>query len=141
MAYVTKTKPEKTSVTAYLESVTVEKRRSDGKELLSLFGKLTGEPAVMWGGSIIGFGQYAYTYASGHSGTAAKSGFAVRKSGLVIYLCPGFDVLGFELANLGPHKLGKGCLYLKSLEGIDRSTLSAMITKSVAEIDRLYPKA
>ena len=141
MAYTAKTKPAKTSVLAYLEAVDDEKQRRDGKALLSLFGKLTGEPAVMWGPSIIGFGQYAYTYASGHSGTAAKIGFAVRKTGLVIYLCPGFDALGFELGNLGPHKLGKGCLYLKTLDGIDQQTLSAMISKSVTELDRLYPKA
>ena len=141
MAYEAKTKPLQTSPADHLESIADEKLRHDSEELLELFKRLTGERAVMWGASIIGFGQYDYTYPSGHSGTAAKTGFAVRKSGLVIYLCPGFDALGFELGNLGKHKLGKGCLYLKSLDGIDRNTLAAMIIKSVTEIDRLYPKA
>jgi hypothetical protein len=140
MAYEATTKAQSTDPIAYLDAVNDATLRHDAKELLSLFEGATKEPATMWGQSIIGFGKYDYTYASGHSGTSAKVGFAVRKTGLVIYLCPGFDKLKMELTTLGPHKTGKGCLYLKSLEGIDRATLAAMITQSVAEIDRLYPK-
>jgi hypothetical protein len=141
MADKAKTKPLPANASQYLEELPDDRLRRDGRQLLFLFEAATREPAVMWGGSIIGFGQYAYTYPSGHSGTAAKTGFAVRKTGLVIYLCPGLETLGPELGKLGPHKLGKGCLYLKSLDGIEQSILAAIIAKSVAEIDRLYPKA
>ena len=141
MAYEAKTKPEKTNVAAYLETVTDGKRRSDGKALLKLLEEVTGEPAIMWGQSIIGFGQYGYTYASGHSGKSAKVGYAIRSTGLVLYFAAGFDKMASELARLGPHKLGKGCLYLRNLDTIDREALSAMVRKSLAETDRRYPQA
>jgi Domain of unknown function (DU1801) len=141
MAYKPRTKPEKTSVPAYLEAVADEKLRSDGKALLTLFEDATGEPAVMWGPSIIGFGQYAYTYTSGHSGTSAKVGFAVRSTGLVLYFPAGFETMAAELAHVGPQKLGKACLYLKNMERVDRQVLSAMIRISMEETDRRYPPA
>jgi Domain of unknown function (DU1801) len=141
MAYKPRTKPEKTSVSAYLEAVADEKLRSDGKALLTLFEDATGEPAVMWGPSIIGFGQYAYTYTSGHSGTSAKVGFAVRSTGLVLYFPSGFETMAAELAQVGPQKLGKACLYLKNMERVDRQVLSAMIRISMEETDRRYPPA
>lgn len=140
MGYTAKTRPERTDPLSLLESVADERRRLDGLEMLELFTEVTGQKAVVWGGSIIGFGKYDYTYSSGHSGTAAKTGFAVRATGLVVYLCPGFAFLESELARLGPHKHGKGCLYLKNLTGIDKSVLASLIRKSVAEIDRLYPQ-
>lgn len=139
MVHEAKTKPQHADVAAHFAAFSVDALKQDGIELAGLFEAATGEPPVMWGTSIIGFGRYDYTYPSGHSGQSAKVGFALRKTGPVIYLCPGFEALGDELAKIGPHKTGKGCLYLKNLKGIDRKVLSAMIRASVAEIDRLYP--
>ena len=60
-----KTKLNDSSVTAFLESIPDEKRRSDSFQILDLMQKVTGEEPKMWGASIVGFGIYHYRYASG----------------------------------------------------------------------------
>lgn len=51
-------------------------RRADAEVLLDLMEDVTGQPAVMWGPSIVGFGHYHYRYASGHEGDAGALGFS-----------------------------------------------------------------
>ncbi|MER7585961.1 DUF1801 domain-containing protein [Micromonospora sp. NPDC127501] len=96
-------------------------------------GELTGEPAVMWGPSIVGFGSYHYTYESGRSGDAPLVGFSPRKQHLVVYLADGSldERHAALLARLGPHRSGKGCLYLKRLDDVDQSVLRHLIERTV----------
>ena len=92
---------------------------------------MTGEPPVLWGTSIVGFGTYHYRYESGHEGDSALVGFSPRKGNLVLYLVGGFaDRHQKLLDKLGPHKTGKGCLYLKSLADIDLDVLRELVDRS-----------
>ena len=43
------------------------------------------------------------------------------------------------LSKLGPHKMGKSCLYFKRLADLDAKVLEALIAASVAEVRRRYP--
>jgi hypothetical protein len=92
----------------------------------------------MWGPSIVGFGSYRYTYESGHSGEAPLTGFAIRGHDLVIYLLPEQDEQKSLLSKLGPHKMGKSCLYFKRLADLDRSVLEKLVVASVADVRRRY---
>ena len=86
----------------------------------------------MWGTSIIGFGSYRYRYASGREGDSALASFAPRSQHLVIYLVGEFTGRHRSvLARLGPHKTGKGCLYLKRLDDVDHDALRELIDRSV----------
>ena len=129
----TKTKPTEISVDAYIDAVENPVRREDAKAMRAMMERISGEPATMWGPSIIGFGQYSYTYDSGHSGTACRMGFSPRKAELVLYVLAGRPGLETELARLGKHKAGKGCLYIKKLADVDQATLEALISKAWAE--------
>ncbi|MGI5520292.1 DUF1801 domain-containing protein [Micromonospora sp. CA-259024] len=80
------TVPTAISVDDFLASNPDERRRADAGRLRAIMGELTGEPAVMWGPSIVGFGSYHYTYASGRTGDAPLVGFSPRKQHLVVYL-------------------------------------------------------
>ena len=132
-----KTKPTGVSVDAFLEGVAHPVRRADGKTVRAMMERVTGEPAVMWGPSIVGFGRYEYRYDSGHRGTAPLVGFAPRKANLVLYLVGGVQDRHPELLEqLGPHKVGKGCLYLKRLDDVDREALRELIRRSVDEVMR-----
>ena len=94
--------------------------------------EITGEPPVMWGSSIVGFGAYHYRYASGHEGDSALAGFSPRRQHLVVYLVGEFrDRHQAVLARLGPHKTGKGCLYIKRLDDVDLDALRELIDRSV----------
>ncbi len=117
---------------AFIAAVPADERRDDARELCRLFAEWTGEPATMWGSSIVGFGSYHYRYDSGHEGTAALVGFSPRKANLVLYLVGGVeDRYPKLLERLGPHKRGKGCLYLKRLDDVDREVLRELIERTV----------
>ncbi|MFI6318080.1 DUF1801 domain-containing protein [Nonomuraea sp. NPDC050556] len=119
------------SVEEFFASVPDEGRRADARELAKLMSDVTGEPAAMWGSGIVGFGSYHYVYDSGHSGAAPLVGFAPRKQHLVVYLVGGFeDRYGNALERLGPHKAGKGCLYLKRLSGVDVGVLRELVERT-----------
>jgi hypothetical protein len=62
-----KTKPTKVSVDKFLKSVTDEKRRKDCYTVLELMKKITKQKPVMWGSSIVGFGNFHYK-SSGQEG-------------------------------------------------------------------------
>jgi hypothetical protein len=127
-----KTKPTRADVEAFLAGIPDDVRRADARQLCTLMAEVTGEPAELWGSSIVGFGSYDYRYESGHEGTSALAGFAPRKQHLVIYLVGGFEDKHAKLmAELGPHKTGKGCLYVKRLADVDLEVLRELIDRSV----------
>ena len=115
-----------------MDAVADERRRSDARSVAAIMAEVTGEPAVAWGGGIVGFGAYRYRYASGREGHAPLVGLAPRKTAMVVYLVGGYgDRYAALLARLGPHKAGKGCLYLKTLDGIDIGVLRRLIDRAV----------
>jgi hypothetical protein len=127
-----KTLPSDDSVEAFVAAVPGDVRREDAHKLSVLLTEWTGEPPVMWGNSIVGFGSYRYRYDSGHDGMAALVGFSPRKTALVLYLVGGVqDRYPELLRQLGPHKVGKGCLYLKRLDDVDLEVLRALVDRTV----------
>ena len=133
-----KTTVRSASPAAFIKQVEGEERRRDCKELVALMRDITGHPPKMWGTSIVGFDRYHYKYASGREGQMALTGFSPRKQDLVLYLGPGLQNAKLR-AKLGKHKAGQGCLYLKTLDGVDRDALRALIEHSVAEMRKRHP--
>ena len=133
-----KTKPTKVSVAAFLKAKATGQQLLDSRELVKLFSELTGKPAKMWGPSIVGFDSYHYVYESGREGDAPVIGFSPRKPELVLYLAPYLNDKGLK-AKLGKYKGGAGCLYVKTLDDIDRDVLRKLAKTSIAELRRRYP--
>ena len=133
-----KTAKTKTSVTGFLNGIADESLRRDCKELLRIFKKATGLKPVMWGDSIIGFGEYTYYRSNGDEGRFLACGFSPRKSGPTLYIMPGYNNYETLLKNLGPHKLGKSCLYLKSLEQNNTNIIATLIKHSMRELKKNY---
>jgi len=127
-----KTKATDASVDDFLAKIEPERRREEGRAVRDMMERLTGEPAKMWGPSIIGFGTLHYRYESGREGDMCRIGFSPRKPQLVFYLAaslPGRDAL---LARLGKHSTGKGCLYIKTLADVNQPVLEQLISESWA---------
>jgi len=133
-----KTKFTDASVDDYLARRGSDQQRADSRELIALLKKATHQPPRMWGPSIVGFGSYRYTYESGRSGEAPLAGFAIRGREMVLYLVPHQDEQKALLSQLGPHQMGKSCLYFKRLADLDRSVLQKVITSSIAEVRQRY---
>ena len=131
--------PSEVEVRAFLEGVMPERRRAEGLELLTLFRETTGYEARMWGPTIVGFGRYAYTYASGRSGTSMATGFSPRTSAISVYIMPGYADHGPILDRLGPHRMGKSCLYITRLAAVDRAVLAELVQAGLRNLDAIWP--
>jgi hypothetical protein len=134
-----KTKPTKLSVPAYIDAIADENRRADARTLVKLMQGATGEKAAMWGSAIVGFGSYHYKYESGREGDMPLIGFSPRKAATVLYLMLGTGNYAEQLAKLGKHTTGKGCLYIKKLSDVDQKGLADLIAKCVAGMRAKYP--
>lgn len=124
-----KTLPTNVPVDEFLDGLDA-RRAAEGRELVALFRDVTGVEPVMWGPSIIGFGEYTCHYASGHSGVWPRAGFSPRKAELSLYglqTAPGSDEL---LDRLGPHRRGVDCVYVRRLEAIDTAVLRELVARS-----------
>jgi hypothetical protein len=126
-----KTRPTDVSVDVFLDGVAHPGRRADGQAVRALMERVTGEPAVMWGPSIVGFGRYHYRYASGHEGDMCRVGFSPRAAKLVLYV-GGFPDYEALLARLGKHTRSKACLYLAKLADVDLAVLEEIVRRTYA---------
>ena len=120
-------------VQEYLDAVASQKRRRDGYTLVELMERVTGEQPRLWG-SMVGFGQYHYRYASGREGDAPAASFAARKAASTVYVLDGVGAYGELLERLGPHSTGVGCIYIKDLGAVDLDVLEAIVARSYATL-------
>ena len=118
VAETNKTMPTDRDVTEFVTSIADEKRRAEAAHLIDVMSDVTGQPAVLWGPSIIGFGSLHLTYASGRELDYFRIGFAPRKAQSVLYLGGGVDRYQDILPRLGKYSTGKGCLYLNRSCGL-----------------------
>lgn len=126
------TTPHDGDVEAYLASVTDERRRSDALAALALLREVTGEEPRLWGTSIVGFGHQPYRTADGKDRDWFAVGLAPRKAALTLYGLTFYGSNEDLLARLGPHTTGKGCLYVKRLEDLDRAVLTELVERAWA---------
>ncbi|SKB55810.1 protein of unknown function (DU1801) [Sphingobacterium nematocida] len=125
-------------VIAYIEKVENVQKKADSYRLIELMEEATGQPAKMYGPSIIGFGNYHYKYASGHEGEAPLLGFSPRKAAISLYVFTGADEHTYLLEGLGKFTMGKACIYIKKLDDIDEEKLIRMMTASINFISEKY---
>lgn len=129
-----KTKPNDLNVEVFLDRIEDPVKKADSKTIAALMEELTGAKPKMWGESIVGFGDYRYKYASGREGDWFVAGFSPRKQNLTIYIMGYLEFYTDILENLGKHKHGKGCLYIKRLEDIDKEVLQTLIRTSIERL-------
>jgi hypothetical protein len=133
-----KTKKTDASVQAFLDAVEHPTRRKDSFAILEMMGEITGTEPAMWGSSIVGFGTYHYTYASGREGEWPVVGFSPRKRNLTLYIMDGFEGYDGLLDRLGKHKTGKACLYINKLADVDRDTLRELVRQSFEHVKKTH---
>lgn len=134
-----KTQQTDASVEAFIGTVADQRQAEDARTIVSLLERVSGEPARMWGPSIIGFGSYHYKYESGREGDMCRIGFSPRKGNTVLYIVDGFPAYQDIMARLGKYKTGKSCLYVKRLSDIDIGALEELARGSLAHMDERYP--
>ena len=124
-----KTQKNGADVDKFLAGIADEQKHIDCLRVLELMKNITGEPAVMWGKAIVGFGSFHYRGKTSE-GDWFPVGFSPRKQNLVLYLHCILEEQTALLEKLGKHKIGKSCLYLKKLEAAHLPTLKKLIKKA-----------
>lgn len=132
-----KTSANDKPVAAYIASVDA-KLQADARALLDIFSNVTKTKPRMWGASIVGFGEYTYYRSNGDVGQFMATGFSIRKSGPVLYIMPGYTDYTELMKQLGPHKRGKSCLYIKHLEDIHLPTLKKLIRVGLRDLKKTH---
>ena len=128
-----KTKETRASVAKFVDAVE-ESRRADCRALVKMLERATKAKAKMWGSSVVGCGDYHYTYARGRENDWFMAGFSPRKKEFVLYLMGGIHREPALLKKLGKHKTGKGCLYIKQLSDVDTKVLEEIMVRGVRHL-------
>ena len=105
-----KTVPTSFSAEAYVARPESEQQPKDYESIMQMMRDISKEESVLWGTSIVGFGQYHYRYASGREGDFMKIGSSPRKQNISLYLTAGFDEYDKLLSALGKYSSGRSCL-------------------------------
>jgi len=132
-----KTKVNEASVTKFLDSIPDDAKRKDSYTLVALLRTATKAEPKMWGSSIVGFDVYHYVGKSGREGDWLLAGMSPRKQNLTLYMLGGWEHEAELLAKLGPHSLGKGCLYLKRLDDVKMPVLKKLIAVALKRAKKL----
>ncbi|WP_312186250.1 DUF1801 domain-containing protein [Sphingobacterium sp.] len=135
-----KTTYTEASVENFIKTADDPQKQMDSIALIKLMATATGEPAKMFGSSIIGFGQYHYKYASGHEGNAPLLGFSPRKSAISLYVYSGGDEQRHLVDQLGKFKIGKACIYIKRLSDINIDILKQLMCETIQFIENTYTR-
>lgn len=117
-----------------LETVAPEKR-IEAERLDAIYREVTGWQPRLWG-KIIGYGRYRYRTQSGQEGEFLATGFNMRGRDIAIHILPGYSEFPEIAARLGPHKRGKSCWYIKTLDAIDEAALRDLIRAGLEDLAR-----
>jgi hypothetical protein len=127
------------SVAEYIASRANPQQEADCRELMAMFRKITRQQEPqMWGPSIVGYGNYKYTNASGRPAEVPLACFAIRGRDLVVYLYAEGPKQKALLSRVGKYKMGKSCLYFRQLADLDKAVLEKLVVGSIAEFKALY---
>ena len=118
------------SVETFVSKVAGEEMCQDCATLIRVMSEVTGSPAKMWGGSIIGFDKYHYRYANGKPGEICLLGFSPRKQGLVLYIGPDAERDRDLLAKLAKVKAVGSCLHVNHLRDLHLPTLKRLMRRA-----------
>ena len=121
-----------------IEDLPIEKRDA-AREWDALFREATGWAPRDWGKAGIGYGTYAYRYASGREGTFMATGFAIRARDVSLHILPGYSDFPDIAARLGPHRRGKSCWYVRSLAAVDRAAAVDLIRAGLDDLRSKWP--
>lgn len=135
MAKEAKTKPTDVPVADFVAAIEDPRRRADAETITALLAEASGEPAVMWGSSIIGYGAYRAS-----TGAWPLIGFSPARKDITLYLIRSYAEADVDLNRLGKHKTGAGCLYIRTLADVDQAVLREMAEKSVAWMRETHPQ-
>jgi hypothetical protein len=108
-------------------------KREVALQLDSIYRDVTGWQPKLWR-KMLGYGQYRYRTKSGQQGEFFATGFNLRARDIALHILPGYSDFPEIAKRLGPHKRGKSCWYIKSLQVVEESALRDLIAAGLADL-------
>ena len=134
-----KTKATSKNPEDFLKTIKPQQKKGDAFTLLEMFKKVTGEKAVMWGPTIVGFGKYHFkSNRSSQEGDWPMVAFSPRKQYLTLYVMADFPKRGELFNKLDKHKTTKACLYINKFTDVNLEILSEIIEKAFLQTKNTY---
>ena len=118
------------SVPKFIDAIKNKRRQADSRTMLKLMKEVTSKEPKIWGVGIVGYGKYKYARKNGEEYEWFTTGFSPGSAHMTIYVMYDINTEQELLKKLGPHKTGKGCLYIKKLEDVDLEVLKKIVAKS-----------
>ena len=110
-----------------------EEKRAEARRLDAIFRDVTGWSPRLWRNTI-GYGRYAYKTKSGIEGEFFATGFNMRARDISLHILPGYSEFPEIAKRLGPHKRGRSCWYVKSLDVVDEAALRDLIRAGLDDL-------
>lgn len=129
-----KTQPTARDIVDFIASLP-EKQQTDAQTLVEIMQDISGEPPVIWGPKIVGFGTFHYVSKSGREGDWPKIGFAPGTGKFSLYLTFDAADLTSKVKDFGQYKIGKGCIYINKLADVDREKLKQLVSIAYSASD------
>ncbi|KTF04588.1 MULTISPECIES: hypothetical protein [Trueperella] len=101
--------------------------QADARALYGLLKSVTGHEAVMWGPSVIGFGEKVPVCVDESSPDGFEIGFSRRGTKLVLVLRRYSEYYAPILARLGSVPFGRNAIVLPAFDELDESVLRELI--------------
>lgn len=127
-----KTQATSVPVEKFLSTVTKERRLADARKIIDVMRRVSGVEPVMWGASMIGFGSHHYRYDSGREGDSFVIGLSPRSDSMSVYGLYDANDPDQRLEKLGPHRVGKACIYITRFEAIDQKLFETLVREAWA---------
>jgi hypothetical protein len=129
-----KSKKTEDSVEDYIAALSNEQQRKDSLDLLKMMKKIMKTEPKLWSQGAIGFGEFKYSQKGKKQlNSWYLTGFSPRKDNISVMLMAGFGHNQDLLKKLGKHKTGGGCLYIKSLQDVDKKVLEELIKTNLVK--------
>lgn len=129
-----KTRPTNRDIADFIASLPTG-QQTDAETLIEIMQSISGEPPVLWGSRIVGFGTFHYKSKAGREGDWMRIGFAPGTGKFSLYLTYDATELTAKVQNLGKYKTGKCCIYINKLADVDLEKLKQLISiANAAEI-------
>lgn len=112
-----------------------EPRRSELQALHAAIRKAapTLKPFLAYSGTMIGYGNYHYKYASGREGDSPIVALSSRVQAISLYICGHRNektIVERDRAKLGKVSVGKACIRFKKLEHLDLPAALALVREA-----------
>lgn len=117
---------QRVTVTSFLAALPDSVRR-DAIELSEIFADVTGREPVMWGPSIVGYGNTDYVRNEEHACDGLEVGFAPRDGRIFLYLRRYADHYADFVERIGQVYSGRAAISFDSLSSVDRTVLKELI--------------